>query len=231
MVESEYGPSSSRLATSRMSRRGFCGCCRHDGGGDDARRNACGVLRVGREVFRGRRGRCTGRHRLQPTGTRCSLRPRDRRSPGTATAATRRATPGSSTVLAPALKDKYDITLDLVGMDINDILTQLSGEMQAGVDGRLHRLHLDQRRELLLRARRTAICGAPSRATCRTSTTTSTRKAPRWLYDFGSATEGYECPYGKAQMQMWVDNGRRRRGPADRPPKSSRRSAKPIPVR
>lgn len=38
------------------------------------------------------------------------------------------------TVLAPALKEKYDITLDLVGMDINDILTQLSGEMQAGVE-------------------------------------------------------------------------------------------------
>ncbi|NLG11303.1 MAG: ABC transporter substrate-binding protein, partial [Coriobacteriaceae bacterium] len=37
-----------------------------------------------------------------------------------------------TTVLAPALKEKYDVTLNLVGMDINDILTQLSGEMQAG---------------------------------------------------------------------------------------------------
>ena len=34
-------------------------------------------------------------------------------------------------VLIPTLKEKYDITLELVGMDINDILTQLSGEMQA----------------------------------------------------------------------------------------------------
>ena len=39
-----------------------------------------------------------------------------------------------TTVLAPALKEKYDVTLNLVGMDINDILTKLSGEMQAGVE-------------------------------------------------------------------------------------------------
>lgn len=26
------------------------------------------------------------------------------------------------------------------------------------------------------------------------------------LYDFGSPVEGFEAPYGKAQMQMWVDS-------------------------
>ena len=34
--------------------------------------------------------------------------------------------------LAPRLQEAYGIRLNVVGMDINDILTQLSGEMQAG---------------------------------------------------------------------------------------------------
>ena len=40
------------------------------------------------------------------------------------------------TVLAPALQEKYGITLELVPMDIDQILAKLSGEKQAGtVDG------------------------------------------------------------------------------------------------
>ena len=31
-------------------------------------------------------------------------------------------------------------------------------------------------------------------------------ESPEVAYDFGSPTEGFECPYGKAQMQMWYNS-------------------------
>ncbi|MCL2826007.1 MAG: ABC transporter substrate-binding protein [Eggerthellaceae bacterium] len=31
-------------------------------------------------------------------------------------------------------------------------------------------------------------------------------QSPEVAFDFGSPTEGFEAPYGKAQMQMWVDS-------------------------
>ena len=54
-----------------------------------------------------------------------------------------------NTTVADYVKEHYDIALEVVGMDINDILSKLSGEKQAGSEtGSIDMM--DQRRKLLL---------------------------------------------------------------------------------
>ncbi len=108
------------------------------------------------------------------------------------------------TVLAPALKEKYDITLDLVGMDINDILTQLSGEMQAGVEqGSIDFIWING--ENFYSTKENGYLWGPFCDYLPNFNEYCDGKAADIAYDFGSPTEGYEAPYGKAQMQMWLN--------------------------
>ncbi|QTU85027.1 ABC transporter substrate-binding protein [Xiamenia xianingshaonis] len=110
-----------------------------------------------------------------------------------------------NTVLAPALKEKYDVTLELVGMDINDILTQLSGEMQAGVEeGSIDFIWING--ENFYSCKENDYLWGPFTDYLPNFNDYIDPESPEVLYDFGSPTEGYECPYGKAQMQMWYDS-------------------------
>ena len=109
--------------------------------------------------------------------------------------------------LAPALKEKYDVTLELVGMDINDILTQLSGEMQTGVaEGTIDFIWING--ENFFSTKENGYLWGPFTSYLPNFNDYIDAQSPEVLYDFGSATEGYECPYGKAQMQMWVDSAK-----------------------
>lgn len=109
------------------------------------------------------------------------------------------------TVLAPALKEKYDITLDLVGMDINDILTQLSGEMQAGVEeGSIDFIWING--ENFYSCKENGYLWGPFTSYLPNFNDYIDGQSPEVEYDFGSPTEGFECPYGKAQMQMWYNS-------------------------
>lgn len=109
--------------------------------------------------------------------------------------------------LAPALKEKYDVTLELVGMDINDILTQLSGEMQTGVaEGTIDFIWING--ENFFSTKENGYLWGPFTSYPPNFNDYIDAQSPEVLYDFGSATEGYECPYGKAQMQMWVDSAK-----------------------
>ena len=112
-----------------------------------------------------------------------------------------------NTVLAPALKEKYDITLDLVGMDINDILTQLSGEMQAGVtDGTIDFIWINGKN--FYSCKENGYLWGPFTEFLPNFNDYIDGNSSEVLYDFGAPTEGYECPYGKAQMQMWYDSAK-----------------------
>lgn len=111
------------------------------------------------------------------------------------------------TVLAPALKEKYDITLDLVGMDINDILTQLSGEMQANAsEGTIDFIWING--ENFYSAKENGYLWGPFTSYLPNFQDYIDATSPEVLYDFGSPVEGYEAPYGKAQMTMWVDSAK-----------------------
>ena len=112
-----------------------------------------------------------------------------------------------NTVLAPQLKDKYDITLDLVGMDINDILTKLSGEMQAGVsEGTIDFIWING--ENFFSTKGNGYLWGPFCDFLPSFNDYIDAQSPEVAFDFGSPTEGFEAPYGKAQMQMWVDSAK-----------------------
>ncbi|MDO5043757.1 MAG: ABC transporter substrate-binding protein [Coriobacteriia bacterium] len=109
--------------------------------------------------------------------------------------------------LVPLLKDKYDLTLELVGMDINDILTKLSGEMQAGVtEGSIDFIWING--ENFFSTKQNGYLWGPFTDYLPNFRDYIDATSPEVLYDFGSPTEGFEAPYGKAQMQMWVDSAK-----------------------
>ena len=111
------------------------------------------------------------------------------------------------TVLAPRLKEQYGVTLDLVGMGINDILTKLSGEMQAGVDvGTIDFIWING--ENFFSTKENGYLWGPFTDYLPNFKNYIDAKSPEVAFDFGSPTEGLEAPYGKAQMQMWVDSAK-----------------------
>lgn len=112
-----------------------------------------------------------------------------------------------NTVLAPQLKEKYDITLDLVGMDINDILTKISGEMQAGVEeGTIDFIWING--ENFFSTKENGYLWGPFCEYLPNFNAYVDATSPEIMYDFGTPVEGFEAPYGKAQMQMWVDSAK-----------------------
>lgn len=109
--------------------------------------------------------------------------------------------------LADRLKEKYDITLNLVGMDINDILTQLSGEMQAGVEeSAIDFIWING--ENFASAKANGYLWGPFVDYLPNYKDYVDGTAADIIYDFGSPTEGYEAPYGKSQMCFWVDGAK-----------------------
>lgn len=106
--------------------------------------------------------------------------------------------------LAPHLKKQYDITLDLVGMDINDILTKLSGEMQAGKEeGTIDFIWING--ENFYSTKQNGYLWGPFAGVLPNFKDFINAESAEVQYDFGFPTYGYECPYGKAQMQLWAD--------------------------
>ncbi len=109
------------------------------------------------------------------------------------------------TKLAPVLKEKYDITLELVGMDINDILTQLSGDKQANIEeGTIDFIWING--ENFYTAKDNGYLWGPFTDYMPNFNDYIDAESPEVAYDFGSPTEGYEAPYGKTQMEMWVNS-------------------------
>ena len=110
------------------------------------------------------------------------------------------------TTLVPRLKEKYGIELELVGMDINDILTQLSGEFQAGHTqdgGSIDFIWING--ENFASAKAHGYLWGPFAQDLPHVREYVDTEAADIAYDFGTPVEGYEAPYGKAQMVFWVD--------------------------
>lgn len=111
--------------------------------------------------------------------------------------------------LIPRLKENYDITLNLVGMDINDILTQLSGEMQAGVgdsDGTIDFVWING--ENFASVKENGYVWGPFVDYLPNYRDYVDGTSTDITVDFGNPTEGYEAPYGKAQIVLWVDGAK-----------------------
>jgi putative spermidine/putrescine transport system substrate-binding protein len=109
------------------------------------------------------------------------------------------------TVVAPALKRNYDITLNRVPMDIDQILNKLSGEKQAGKkDGSIDLIWING--ENFFSAKDNGFLYGPFTDKLPNYTTYIDSSAAENQYDFGNPIEGYEAPYSKAQLVLINDS-------------------------
>ena len=92
-------------------------------------------------------------------------------------------------------------------MDINNILTQLSGEFQAGLTedgGSIDFIWING--ENFASAKANGYLWGPFAQDLPNVQDYVDTEAADIAYDFGTPVEGYEAPYGKAQMVFWVDS-------------------------
>lgn len=110
-----------------------------------------------------------------------------------------------NTTVADYVKEHYDIALEVVGMDINDILSKLSGEKQAGSEtGRIDMIWING--ENFYSAKDNGLLYGPFTGQLPNMEAYIDLEDPETLNDFCMPIEGYEAPYAKAQMVFFNDS-------------------------
>ncbi len=100
--------------------------------------------------------------------------------------------------VAGQLKEKYDITLIRVGMNIDEILTKLLSEKSLGAEGTIDVVWING--ENFFTAKSNELLYGPFLQDIENAQKYLDFEDPENNYDFGYAIEGYEAPYGKAQL-------------------------------
>lgn len=109
-----------------------------------------------------------------------------------------------NTTVADYVKEHYDITLEVVGMDIDDILAKLSGEKQAGTDsGSIDMIWING--ENFYSAKDNGLLYGPFTDKLPNMEAYIDLEDPETLNDFCMPIENYEAPYAKAQMVLYAD--------------------------
>ena len=109
-----------------------------------------------------------------------------------------------NTTVAQHVKDNYDITLEVVGMNIDDILAKLSGEKQAGAaKGSIDMIWING--ENFYSAKDNGLLWGPFTGKLPNMAACIDLEDPETLNDFCMPIEGYEAPYAKAQMVLYAD--------------------------
>lgn len=107
--------------------------------------------------------------------------------------------------VAPIIKEKYDITLNTVGMDIQDILAKLSGEKQAGLEkGSIDMIWING--ENFYSVKENDLLFGPFAHKLPNFEKYIDAEDEEVKNDFGFPIEGYEVPYSKAQMVFINDS-------------------------
>ena len=108
-------------------------------------------------------------------------------------------------VFAPEMKEKYDITMERVPMDIDQVLSQLSGEIQAGKeDGSIDMIWING--ENFKSAKENNMLYGSFLEKLPNAQKYLDLNSDENKYDFGYEIEGYEAPYGKAQLVFMHDS-------------------------
>lgn len=108
-------------------------------------------------------------------------------------------------VFAPQMKKQYDITMERVPMNIDQVLSQLSGEIQAGEeDGSIDMIWING--ENFKSAKENNMLYGPFLEKLPNSDKYLDLNADENKYDFGYEIDGYEAPYGKAQFVLMYDS-------------------------
>ena len=109
-----------------------------------------------------------------------------------------------NTTVADYVKENYDVTLEVVGMNIDAILTKLSGEKQAGLaSGSIDMIWING--ENFYSAKDNGLLYGPFTEKLPNMANYIDLEDPETLNDFCMPIEGYEAPYAKAQMVMYAD--------------------------
>ena len=109
-----------------------------------------------------------------------------------------------NTTVADYVKEHYDITLEVVGMNIDEILAKLSGEKQAGsTKGSIDMIWING--ENFYSAKDNGLLWGPFTGKLPNMEAYIDMNDPETLNDFCMPIEGYEAPYAKAQMVMFAD--------------------------
>lgn len=133
-----------------------------------------------------------------------------------------------NTTVADYVKEHYDIALEVVGMDINDILSKLSGEKQAGSEtGSIDMIWING--ENFYSAKDNGLLYGPFTEQLPNMEAYIDLEDPETLNDFCMPIEGYEAPYAKAQMVFLTTAPSHRRRLL--PPRSCWNSARNIPAK
>lgn len=107
-------------------------------------------------------------------------------------------------VFAPEMKEKYDITMERVPMDIDQVLSQLSGEIQAGKeDGSIDMIWING--ENFKSAKENNMIYGSFLEKLPNAKKYLDLNSDENKYDFGYEIEGYEAPYGKSQLVFMHD--------------------------
>ena len=108
------------------------------------------------------------------------------------------------TTVADYVKENYDITLEVVGMNIDDILTKLSGEKMAGArQGSIDMIWING--ENFYSAKDNGLLYGPFTDKLPNMEAYIDLEDPETINDFCMPIDGYEAPYAKAQMVMYAD--------------------------
>ena len=106
--------------------------------------------------------------------------------------------------VADYVKENYDITLEVVGMNIDDILAKLSGEKMAGAKtGFVDMIWING--ENFYSAKDNGLLYGPFTQKLPNMENYIDLEDPETLNDFCMPIDGYEAPYAKAQMVMFAD--------------------------
>ena len=109
-----------------------------------------------------------------------------------------------NTTVADFVKENYDITLEVVGMNIDDILTKLSGEKMAGTKaGSIDMIWING--ENFYSAKDNGLLYGPFTNQLPNMESYIDLNDPETLNDFCMPIDGYEAPYAKAQMVLMAD--------------------------
>jgi len=100
--------------------------------------------------------------------------------------------------LAKKLKDEHGVTLVRVGMNIDEILTKLLSEKSLGAEGTIDVVWING--ENFYTAKSNDLLHGPFLEELPNAQKYLDFEASENNYDFGYAIEGYEAPYGKAQL-------------------------------
>lgn len=103
-------------------------------------------------------------------------------------------------VLAKEVKEKYNVTLKRVPMDIDDVLNKLLGEKQGNADGTIDLVWING--ENFYKAKKADLLYGPFVDKLPNFEKYTDTKSSDVTTDFGYPIEGYESPYGKAQFVM-----------------------------